>query len=140
MFSKILNLFNLNTEPENKSKIVSENKGLVIHNIQPIDNPGYPPQSIKNNEILQTEKIKTNSAYRKYLTNNANTVQEYNYYDTANSIGYFDRPNEKPSIQSNLVSFNPYVIPNNSDLKYNYFSSQNNNIKKIIPEITIKKP
>ena len=107
--------------------------------IKPINNASWQPETEKNNNLLQSEKIKTNWEYRRYLTNNAPQIMEFNYLDTANSVGYTKRPNEIPSIQSN--NFTPFKsitkLPN-SDLKQSYINQYDIATRKMAPEVVVK--
>jgi len=138
MFTKLLSIFNTQTNEEKPT--MKQNTKMVDHQIKPINNASWQPESEKNNNLLHSEKIKTNWEYRRYLMNNASQVMEFNYLDTANSIGYNKRPNEIPSIQSN--SFTPLNSINtlhNSDLKQNYILQQQNASRKMAPEVVVKR-
>ena len=138
MFTKLLSIFNTQTNEEKPT--MKQNTKIVDHQIKPINNASWQPESEKNNNLLHSEKIKTNWEYRRYLMNNASQVMEFNYLDTANSIGYNKRPSEIPSIQSN--SFTPFksitTLPN-SDLKQNYILQHQNASRKMAPEVVIKR-
>jgi len=125
MFSKILNLFNINTE----SNKINKKSDIVNHNIQPINNANYQPESYKNNELIKNDNIIKNWQYRKYMTDNATSIREFNYFDSANSINYYNRPNNSPIINSNEFIrdqfFNKSSIRNDSDLKNNFLNKQN---------------
>ena len=138
MFTKLLSIFNTQTNEEKPT--MKQNTKIVDHQIKPINNASWQPESEKNNNLLHSEKIKTNWEYRRYLMNNASQVMEFNYLDSANSIGYNKRPNEIPSIQSN--SFTPLNSINtlhNSDLKQNYILQQQNASRKMAPEVVVKR-
>lgn len=138
MFTNLLNIFNTQT---NKGKTtMNPNTKIVDHQIKPINNASWQPESEKNNNLLHSEKIKTNWEYRRYLMNNASQVMEFNYLDTANSIGYNKRPNEIPSIQSNsFTPLNSITTLHNSDLKQNYILQQQNASRKMAPEVVVKR-
>ena len=138
MFTKLLSIFNTST---NETKpTIKQNNDIVDHQIKPINNASWQPESEKNNNLLQSEKIKTNWEYRRYLTNNAPQIMEFNYLDTANSAGYTKRPNEIPSIQSN--TFTPFKsitkLPN-SDLKQSYINQYDIATRKMAPEVVVKR-
>ena len=138
MFTKLLSLFNTQTNEENPR--MKQNTKFVDHQIQPINNASWQPESEKNNNLLHSEEIKTNWEYRRYLMNNASQVMEYNFLDTANSIGYNKRPNEIPSIQCNsFTPFNSITTLPNSDLKQNYIIQQQNASRKMAPEVVVKR-
>lgn len=135
MFSKILNIFNINTNTDNNK--INKQTDIVNHNIQPINNANYQPENLKNSELINSENIQKNWQYRKYITNNANNIREYNYLDAANSINYTNRPYSSPVINSDIFKptqdFNDISISNHSDLKNNFINKQNNG--KIVQEI-----
>lgn len=138
MFTKLLSIFNTST---NETKpTIKQNNDIVDHQIKPINNASWQPESEKNNNLLQSEKIKTNWEYRRYLTNNAPQIMEFNYLDTANSVGYTKRPSEIPSIQSN--NFTPFKsitkLPN-SDLKQSYINQYDIATRKMAPEVVVKR-
>jgi hypothetical protein len=138
MFTKLLSIFNTQTNEEKPT--MKQNTKIVDHQIKPINNASWQPESEKNNNLLHSEKIKTNWEYRRYLMNNASQVMEFNYLDTANSIGYNKRPNEIPSIQSNsFTPLNSITTLHNSDLKQNYILQQQNASRKMAPEVVVKR-
>lgn len=128
MFSKILNIFNINTNTDNNK--INKQTDIVDHNIQPINNANYQPENLKNSELINSENIQKNWQYRKYMTNNANNIREYNYLDSANSMNYTNRPYNSPVINSNIFKptqgFNNTSIRNDSDLKNIFLNKQNN--------------
>jgi|TARA_Y100000389_G_scaffold178290_1_gene191329 hypothetical protein len=137
MFTKLLSIFNTST---NETKpTIKQNNDIVDHQIKPINNASWQPETEKNNNLLQSEKIKTNWEYRRYLTNNAPQIMEFNYLDTANSVSYTKRPNEIPSIQSN--NFTPFKsitkLPN-SDLKQSYINQYDIATRKMATEVVVK--
>ena len=135
MFAKILNMFNINIDSDKKK--VNIKTDIVNHNIQPINNANYQPENYKNNDIINSENINKNWQYRKYMTENANNIREYNYLDSANSINYTKRPYNSPIINSNdftpTLLFNDKSIRNDSDLKKHFLDKQNN--MQIVKEI-----
>ena len=80
--------------------------------------------------LINSENIQKNWQYRKYMTNNANNIREYNYLDSANSMNYTNRPYNSPVINSNIFKptqgFNNTSIRNDSDLKNIFLNKQNN--------------
>lgn len=128
MFAKILNMFNINIDSDKKK--VNIKTDIVNHNIQPINNANYQPENYKNNDIINSENINKNWQYRKYMTENADNIREYNYLDSANSINYTKRPYNSPIINSNdftpTLLFNDKSIRNDSDLKKHFLDKQNN--------------
>ena len=128
MFAKILNMFNINIDSDKRK--VNIKTDIVNHNIQPINNANYQPENYKNNDIISSENINKNWQYRKYMTENADNIREYNYLDSANSINYTKRPYNSPIINSNdfttTLLFHDKSIRNDSDLKKHFLDKQNN--------------
>ena len=109
----------------------------------------WQPESTINADLIQSNNIQSNWQYRKYLTNNAQKIMEYNFRESSNDVGYYKRPTDIPSIQSNMVSGivnKPYVYSSaldntrpigyaNSDLKETYLTREQLNARKIAPVI-----
>ena len=110
----------------------------------------WQPESTENANLIESNGIKTNWQYRQYLTKNSKDILEYNFRESCNDAGYFKRPIDIPSIQSNAVSgmnntpfmFNS-IMDNrkppgyeDSDLKQLYLSREQLNARTIAPMIT----
>jgi hypothetical protein len=110
----------------------------------------WQPESIINNDLIQSNLIKSNWQYRRYLTNNAKDIMAYNFRESSNDVGYYKRPIDLPNMQSNLVT-NLNNVPYNfksvhdntkpwgyqtSDLKELYLSREQLDSRKIAPVIT----
>jgi hypothetical protein len=110
----------------------------------------WQPEAVLNADLIQSNNIKSNWEYRKYLINNAKEIREYNFRDACNDAGYYKRPIDLPSIQSNIVDgqlTNPYKYNSfldntqpfgysSSDLKDIYLSREQLEARKIAPAIT----
>ena len=110
----------------------------------------WQPESIINADLIQSNGIKSNWQYRRYLTKNAQEIMEYNFRESSNDVGYYKRHNDLPNMQSNKVSDmnqTPYVyksfldetIPlgyTSSNLKENYLTREQLNARKIAPIIS----
>jgi hypothetical protein len=110
----------------------------------------WQPESILNADLLESNNIKSNWQYRRYLTKNSKEIMEYNFRESCNDAGYFKRPIDLPSMQSNSVTGftnSPYlyksVLDNtnvlghdNSDLKNLYLTREQLNSRKISPVVT----
>ena len=110
----------------------------------------WQPESSINADLIQSNDIQSNWQYRRYLTQNAKEVMQYNFRESSNDIGYYKRPLDVLDIQSNLVSDinnKPYtfnsVLDNtkplgyvSSDLKDTYLTREQLNSRKISPVIT----
>lgn len=107
----------------------------------------WQPESTENANLIESNHIKTNWEYRRYLTNNSQDVLEYNFRESCNDAGYFKRPIDLPSVQSNVVSgmnATPFlynsVVDNrkpegyeDSDLKQLYLTREQLDARKIAP-------
>jgi hypothetical protein len=110
----------------------------------------WQPESTINADLIQSNGIKSNWQYRKYLTQNAREIMEYNFKESSNDVGYYKRPLDIPSIQSNLVEGirqQPYVYLStldnakplgyaSSDLKETYLTREQLNARKISPIVS----
>lgn len=110
----------------------------------------WQPESSENQNIIEHNNIKSNWQYRRYLTKNSKDVQEYNFRESCNDVGYINRPIDVPSIQSNVVGgikggpcLFKSIMDNSrptgyetSDLKEMYLSREQLNARKISPVVT----
>jgi hypothetical protein len=111
----------------------------------------WQPESIINEDLIESNDITSNWEYRKYLTENAKKVMEFNFRESSNDIGYYRRAIDLPSIQKNTISGDitntPYQyasISDNtrpsgytpSDLKDIYMSREQLDSRKVSPAIT----
>lgn len=83
----------------------------------------WQPESEHNADLLVKNGITTNWQYRKYLTNNAKDIIEYNYRESVNDQNQKIRNAEPPQIQSNeVIGFNntPRLQQNMSDMTHRY--------------------
>jgi hypothetical protein len=110
----------------------------------------WQPEATINEDLLQRNKIKSNWEYRKFLTDNAKQIMEYNFRESSNDIGYYKRPIDIPNIQSNIVgdikntpyrfvSTNDTSRPNgyeSSDLKSLYLSREELETRKSATTLT----
>jgi len=119
----------------------------------PLMNDGRPitatwqPESTINADLIQSNHIKTNWEYRRYLTKNSKDVMEYNFRESSTDVGYYKRPIDLPNIQSNMVKDTknmPYKYKSVlddaspfgysvSDLKESYLTREQLNARKISP-------
>jgi hypothetical protein len=111
---------------------------------------GWQPESTINKDLIESNGIKSNWEYRRYLTKNSKDIMEYNFRESANDVGYFKRPIDIPSIQSNLVNGienTPYKYNSildkstpfgyeTSDLKQLYLTREQLDARKVSPVVT----
>jgi hypothetical protein len=110
----------------------------------------WQPEAVINDDLIQSNNLRSNWQYRKYLINNAKDIMEYNFRESSNDVGYYKRPIDLPNMQSNKVTNmngTPYnfnsVLDNTkpfgyqtSDLKEMYLSREQLDARKISPVIT----
>jgi len=78
----------------------------------------WQPESSINADLVENSGIKSNWEYRKYLTENAKKIMEYNFRESSNDTGYYKRPIDIPSIQTNEVKGfhnQPYLYTSGTD-------------------------
>lgn len=162
MFSRSSNIFQSVdcAYPVIKETVPESARGYHANNkypgFPPLMNDGrsitatWQPESSINADLVERSGIKSNWEYRKYLTENAKKIMEYNFRESSNDTGYYKRPIDIPSIQTNEVrGFHntPYVYPSNldnskpfgyssSDLKSLYLSKEQLASRKIAPVIS----
>ena len=103
----------------------------------------YQPESILNESLIRDNSIKSNWEYRKFLTENADQLMQYNFRESCNDSGYYKRYED---ILNNNAS-TPYYYSSptdnsrpfgysSSDLKDIYLSREQLNASKVSPVIT----
>lgn len=111
----------------------------------------WQPEAIINQDLIERNGIQSNWQYRKYLTENAKDIMEYNFLESSSDVGYYKRPVDLPSIQSNTYAGGkevngPYLFSSmtdrkrpvgyeTSDLKELYLSREQLEARKIAPSI-----
>uniref|UniRef100_A0A6C0JKG7 Uncharacterized protein n=1 Tax=viral metagenome TaxID=1070528 RepID=A0A6C0JKG7_9ZZZZ len=110
----------------------------------------WQPESTINDDLIQSNNIRSNWQYRKYLTQNAKDIMSYNFRESSNDVGYYKRPIDLPNMQSNNVSNmngTPYLFKSvldnskpfgyqSTNLKELYLSREQLDSRKISPVIT----
>jgi hypothetical protein len=111
----------------------------------------WQPEASINADLLQSNNIKSNWQYRRYLTEQSKEIIEYNFREASSDVGYYKRPIDLPNIQSNIYHKELYTSPysyetvldkkkpfgyQTSDLKELYLSREQLNARKIAPVIT----
>jgi hypothetical protein len=110
----------------------------------------WQPESVINDDLIQSNNIKSNWQYRRYLTQNAKDIMEYNFRESSNDVGYYKRVIDLPNMQSNKVEklngvpYNFSSLLDNSkpfgyqtsDLKEMYLTREQLESRKISPVIT----
>ena len=143
---------NRNAVPESKRGYHTNNK---YDNVPAFMNDGRSlistnqSDSIENKKLIEDNKIQSNWEYRRYLTKNANSIMESNYFCSTDN-GFINTASDVPSIQSNIVDYKvsaPHKQKNvletvtaansmTSDLKVNYLTREQLEARKISPAVT----
>lgn len=92
----------------------------------------WQPSAELNEQILESNNIKSNWQYRKFMTENANTLREQMFHDSLNDVGYTIRnKNSKsnqefnsPKLYSSMFEPVSHAQHSISDIKDNYLSRQ----------------
>jgi hypothetical protein len=108
----------------------------------------WQPEAVVNERIQKQENIKSNWAYRQYLTNNATTIMKFNNGEACSELGLDPHAQSNSNPSSNV----PFVFRGvmdtktpgygycNSDLKTPYLSREQLNARMISPSIQFGNP
>jgi hypothetical protein len=111
----------------------------------------FQPEAVLNDNLIKGQGFKTNWEYRKYLTENSQSILKENFLAACNDVGYFERfqpPGQKMNTSNGISTSNvPYQYSSyldsstpqgyvNSDLKDMYLSRQQLNSRKVSPPLT----
>ena len=102
----------------------------------------WQPESVVNDKLIKSNDIKSNWAYRKYLTQHGNQVMEYNFRETCNDTGLFipfqsdkNAPVTTPYLYSSYTDDSKPIGYQDSDLKQLYLTREQLNSKKVAPSM-----
>ena len=100
----------------------------------------WQPESALNEKLINSNDIKSNWSYRKYLTHHGTKVMEYNFRETCNDTGLFipyqhDKiaPVTTPYLYSSYTDVSKPTGYQDSDLKQMYLTREQLNSKKVAP-------
>jgi hypothetical protein len=110
----------------------------------------WQPNAIANSYLIQSNSLRSNWQYREFLQKNALDIMKQNFEESSNDSGYYKRPVDLPSIQSNqiqqshinparyssVLDTNPVLGSTNSDLKVAYLTREQLDARKVSPIIT----
>jgi len=109
----------------------------------------YQPEAVTNNHLIESNDIKSNWEYRKYLTDNAVSIMNHDFKEASNDNGYIRRYADSPMMsQQNYINHrSPHLYDSvddssmpighsSSDLKDNYLSREQLDSKRHAPSIT----
>jgi hypothetical protein len=106
----------------------------------------YQPEAVLNSALIKQQGIQSNWEYRKYLTENSQSIMKQNFLAAANDVGYYER--FSPQGASSAPGSNtPYLYKSyldsstpqgyaNSDLKDMYLSREQLNSRKVALPLT----
>ena len=103
----------------------------------------WEPNAVMNKNIRETNNITSNWQYRKYLTENADTIIEYNQQEACNQCGlcpaiYGASANDSnvPYLYKSSDDTNQPMGYENSDLKTMYLTKEQIQSRMITPTLT----
>jgi len=102
----------------------------------------YQPEAVTNNQLLVQTGIHTNWQYRKYLTDNALDIIEYNRVESFNDVGYVARY-QKSEIKDPPYRYKNYLdktnrLANPSNLKDIYLTREELNAQRMTPRFVVE--
>ncbi len=125
--------YHSNNKYDNFPPLMSDGRALVA---------SWQPEAVLNKQLIDENNIHSNWQYRRYLTQNANTIMRTNFRESANDVGYIkidDKPESSHGSPFSYKSFLDDTKPNGyntSDLKNLYLSREQLNSRKVSPAIT----
>lgn len=78
----------------------------------------WQPEAVENNQLIKNSGIKSNWEYRKYLTNNADSIMRRNFQEAANDMGYSTRGEFEPQSGNFSPMFAPRDLKTNTPAMY----------------------
>lgn len=104
----------------------------------------YQPESVLNDNLIETAGIKSNWEYRRYLTQNSEEIKRDNFIQASNDVGYFQRfsPGQRGDTRDftqepkKYTSYQESAQPiqeKTSDLKQLYLSREQLAAQKLTP-------
>lgn len=126
--------YHSNNQYDNFPPLMQDGRSLIA---------SYQPESVLNTYLVESNNIKSNWEYRKYLIENSQKIMEYNKKESENDIGYYIRHVDLTNKSSNTpFSYSSYVDESKpigyetSDLKEMYLSREQLNARMVTPTIT----
>ena len=125
--------YHANNQYDNFPPLMSDGRALVA---------SWQPEALANKQLINENGISSNWQYRKYLTQNANSIMKHNFRESANDVGYIKLDDKPESSSSGPFSFKSFLDDSKpighktSDLKNLYLSREQLNSRKVSPAIT----
>lgn len=126
--------YHSNNKYDNFPPLMQDGRSLIA---------AYQPDGVLNKYLVDSNNIKSNWEYRKYLTQNSEKIMEYNKKESENDIGYYMRVDDlskassnTPFLYSSYVDESKPVGYETSDLKEMYLSREQLSARMVSPAIT----
>ena len=125
--------YHSNNQYDNFPPLMSDGRALVA---------SWQPEAVANKQLINENGITSNWQYRRYLTQNANSIMKTNFRESANDVGYIKLDDKQQSSSSGPFSFKSFLDDSKpvgyktSDLKNLYLSREQLNARKVSPAIT----
>jgi hypothetical protein len=117
--------YELNNQHKHFPPLMSDGRSVIA---------AWQPEAYVDDAIKNTHRITSNWEYRKYLTNNAESIMRHNFAEACNDVGYFVNENGWMSQQSPVQNSQPQ--PTTSDLKQLYLSVEQLDARRHAPVLT----
>lgn len=125
--------YHSNNQYDNFPPLMSDGRALVA---------SWQPEAVANKQLINENGITSNWQYRRYLTQNANSIMKTNFRESANDVGYIKLDDKSESSTGGPFSFKSFLDDSKplgyktSDLKNLYLSREQLNARKVSPAIT----
>lgn len=130
--------YHSNNKYDNFPPLMQDGRSLIA---------AYQPEPVLNKYLVESNNIKSNWQYRKYLTENSQKIMEYNKKESENDIGYYMRMEELNQHNTGSSSNTPFLFSSyvdeskpigyeTSDLKEIYLSREQLSARMVAPAIT----
>ena len=125
--------YHSNNQYDNFPPLMSDGRALVA---------SWQPEAVANKQLINENGITSNWQYRRYLTQNANSIMKTNFRESANDVGYIKLDDKSESSVGGPFSFKSFLDHSKpvgyktSDLKNLYLSREQLNARKVSPAIT----
>jgi hypothetical protein len=148
-----------------QNELTPSTRGYAANNVYPgfppLMNDGraliasWQPEALENDMILKSSGVTSNWEYRRYLTQNAQTILRHNFTEAANDCGYYNL-NQRygnnsaylpifagfPKSAGKPARYDSYIQSEHtfgkmaSDLKANYLSREQLAARSVTPVVT----
>ena len=126
--------YHSNNQYDNFPPMMEDGRALIA---------SYQSESVLNQHLIDSNNIKSNWEYRKYLTGNSQKIMEFNKKESENDVGYYIRQDDlinkssnTPFLYSSYVDESKPIGYETSDLKEIYLSREQLSARMVAPTIT----